>query len=140
MKIYSLTDKIPVKIGDITISISPLSTIQKAEIQGLMLKTVKDPENTLPAMQASNLCVKYSLKEIKGVEMADGTSFGLQFEDGVLTDDCVEQLNNSELGTLLHQTCLNLLKGIPNTFVDEYGNELKGVEMVRPKSKKKAKK
>ena len=140
MKIYSLQDKIRLKIANIEIAVSPLNTLQKAEIQGLIMKSLKDPSNMLPSIQASCLCIKYGLKELKGAKMADGSPFELQFEDGKLTDDCVEMLNNSQLSVKLHQTCFNLLNGIPTVWTDEHGEELKGVEVVKTRTKKKMKK
>jgi len=133
MKIYKLTDKIKLRIDDIEVTISPLSTVQKAEIQGLMMQSFNNPENLLPSMQATNLCVKYGVKDIKGVK-------GLEYENGILTDDSVEMLGNCKLSTKLSQCCLNLIHGIPEVFKTELGDKIKGVEIVKkaPVKKKKS--
>jgi len=133
MKIYKLTDKINIKIDDIDVAISPLSTVQKAEVQALMMETLENPKNILPSMKAMNLCVKYAVKSIKGVE-------GLKFEDGCLTDDSVEALGNCKISNTLSRCCVNLLQGVPEYFTTEYGEKLDNVKIVETSKKIKKKK
>jgi hypothetical protein len=128
-RIYRRTDRIKVKVDDITVSLAPLSAHQKAEITQLMvdgrLKT--DVKKTTEAIM---LAIKYSMKSVEGIMDADNKPYALQFEGDALTQDCLDDLLNMELSEKLQRICSNLSQGVPNKFTDERGNPIEGVEVV----------
>lgn len=122
-KIYKTTDKIPVKIGELVFEISPLSRIQKADIQALIM------EGKLA--DAAFLSVKYAVKSVKGLKYGQG-DYELEFDDNNnITEDSLDDLSNIEESTNLHIACISLINGIPKEFVDpDTGKKLKDVSFV----------
>lgn len=132
-KIYRTSDRIPVKIADMRVVISPLSFQQKAELSATI--TEKSPA------EAARLSIKMAVKELHGVESMDGEPYGLQFDDtGVLSDSCVDDLMNMEHTAELITVALSLLNGIPQSFIDpSTGKPLEGVEIVQKGGSRKKK-
>lgn len=135
-KIYRRSDKLKIKIDDITIEVSPLSVDQKSEIQELMVKgRVKGDVKAVN--QGLTLILKYGLKGISGVETQDGTAYVLKFEDGKLDDECISDLMNMEVSEKIALVCTTLVNKIPKEFTDTNGNKLEGVEFVKESSEEK---
>lgn len=133
-KIYKRSDRIAVKIKDITVKLAPLSIDQKAEIQQAMLNgRVKSDIKELT--RGMVLSVKYSLKSIEGVTDSNDKPYALEFEGENLTDSCVNDLFNLEVKQELALVCSSLVKNIPNDFTDENGQKLEGVELIKPSEK-----
>lgn len=135
-RIYRTTDRIQVKIDDITVTISPLTYEQKAEINSLMAGYVNGDIKAVTKGMAT--AVKYAVKSVDGLEDADGEPYQVEAEESGLSDDCVNDLLNLEMTEKLTNVCLTLLHGAPTEFVDNDGKPLKGVEIVnKGKSTKK---
>lgn len=135
-KIYTVNDKIPVKIDDITFFISPLKYSQKCEIQSLMEKTLSTREMKY-AQDAAFLAVKYSVKDVLGLERQDGTPFRVELENTVLNDESVDNLLNIEYSTKLASICTSLVHGISNEIIDPYtGKTMEGVSFGESTGKK----
>lgn len=133
-RIYKTTDRLPVKIQDITFKISPLSFQQRAEVQAELMEAAKGDMNK--AVQASFKAVKYSVKDVSGVDTFDGTPYVLSFEsDGTLTDDCVSDLLNLEMFTELSMVAISLVRGVPDKIVDNEGKVVKGISLLYKESK-----
>ena len=138
MRIYKTSDRIPVKIDDVEFKISPLTFEQKSIISSCV-KTVAG-ETVYDGSRAAFLGVKYAVKEVKGITHGE-EEFELEFDDGVLSDECVNDLLNLELNEKIIITCTNLLCGIPDKIIDTTtGTPLVGVEFNRPTKKVKPKK
>ena len=133
-RVYRTTDKISVKIDDITVKISPLSYEQKSVIQSLLISG--DP---LSVVKAAKESIRYAVKEVSGVEDSDGSVYELMFDEGVLSDSCIDDLLNIDPEDKLSLVCTSLLNGIPKGFVDpQTGKPIDGITIERPKSGKKA--
>lgn len=91
MVVYRITDRIPVKIGDATFWLAPLSSEQKSRIFALAItKSGTSIEN---AFKGAVLTMQFSLKKLEGVMTATGEPYELEFgEDGMLTEQCAEEL------------------------------------------------
>lgn len=136
-RIYRLSDRIKVKIDDITVTISPLSNHQKAEIQTQLLGLHRGDLHA--ATKGMLLSMKYAVKDIEGLEDADG-EYKCQFdENGHITDETLEDLYNLENSVKLLQVCQELVSGVPKEFRDKDGVPIEGVEVVQEKSKPKKK-
>ena len=125
MKLYKITDRIKIKIGDMVVSVSPLTYDQKIEIQ----TALSQGTDAKSLYTGSILAMRYGIKEIKGIELIDGSEYELQFEDGVLTEECAKELLNVEMGNELLAACNAFVSGIPKQI------PIKGVEIVNPKRK-----
>ncbi len=128
-RIYRCSDRLPVKIGDITFKISPLTFQARSEIQSdLMLASKGDMER---AVQASYKSIKHAVKDISGLETYDGEDYKLSFDnEGSLTDECVSDLLNLEVFTELAMVAMSLLKGVPDKILDNDGKEIKGITLL----------
>jgi hypothetical protein len=130
MRIYKLSDRIPIKIDDIFIKVAPLSLIQKSTIQQKMLEGQK-ANDLIVLTQAVTMALKYSLKNISGLVDGNGEEYRLVFgDDGYLTDECVDDLLNMPLTPKLTQVCATMAAGIPAAF------EIEGVSFVEDSKKK----
>ena len=134
MRVYRTTDIVKLKIGELEVGISPLSYAQKAEIQAQILTG-----NVKGAIEGARLAVKYGVKSVSGLEDADGNAYELAKDESGLSDSAVDDLLNVEPGETLSLVCLNLIKGLPGTFVDpNTGQELKGVKVLSDNAEKKS--
>jgi hypothetical protein len=125
MKIYSLNDRITVKVGELTFKLAPLSYKQKIEIQNIF-KESKDAEGSI-------LCLKYSVKDVEGIETLNGEKYNLSFDESGLTDTCLNDLLNIELSPKLMIACATLVNGIPQEIVHPVtGKPLEGVKIIHP--------
>ncbi len=129
-KIYRVTDRIRVKIGDITFDLSPLTSLQKADIMSAAMS------NGAKGLQESTrLALKYSVKRVEGLETLDDVPYQVELENGVLKDACIDELLNIEISENLNKVCLNLMHGVPQTFLDpQTGQPIEGVEVVKKDS------
>ncbi len=135
MKILKNTDRVKIDIGDVTISISPLSFNQKTEIQKYMIEAASGKIES--GMKGAKLAIQYAVKSIDGVEDVDGNKYELELDNDILTDECIEELLNSEINNELSLICINLLSGIPKEFIDPATNKpLEGVSIKKQKPKK----
>lgn len=132
MRIYKTTDRIGIRIDDIQIKVSPLNFEQKTEIETHMRGFAAG--DLKGAVRGMVLAIKYALKEISGVEDSEGQPYQLSFEGSFLTDECVSDLLNLDVGGKLSIVCSSFVPGIPKDF------SLEGVEFVeKTDSKKKSK-
>ena len=130
MRIYKAKDRIKIKVDKVTISISPLSYDQKVEVQDFMLKATTGDIKS--GMEGARLAIKYAVKTIKGVTNADGSEYSLELENNSLTDECVEDLTNSEMNNKLTIICCSLLGGITKEFIDPTTKKkLEGVSVLK---------
>lgn len=140
VKILRLTDRITLEVGPVTFKLAPLSYSQKAELSSCT--KFQDGKEVIDTLKSTFLAIKFSLKEIKGVEDLDGKPYKLEFEGGVLKDECVEDILNLEQSSELTIAAFQLMQGIPKEIVSPItGKPLKGVSVSvgkRLKGKKQA--
>lgn len=125
--IYRTSDRIKVKIGEITVKLSPLSYMQKNEVQ-----THLTSKNVDGLLKGAACAVKYAVKDIQGVQDSDGREYELEFEGDSLSEDCLNDLFNFHESQNLTTICMTLLDGIPKQFMDlQTGKPIKGVSIVK---------
>ena len=137
MKIYSAKDKVDIKVQDVVVSISPLTFQQKGEIQVDLVEYEKNG-STKALIDGSFKAIKYAVKKIKGFKTVHDEDYELEFEDnGVLKDECVNDLLNTEISSELTTICIGLLNGIPTKIVNPVtGEPLEGIKILNPKKGK----
>lgn len=127
-KIYKTTDRLTYKVDDITIKIAPLNMEQKVELSELMVAGRQDIKK---AMEGTVKVLRYALKEVKGLEDSDGNDFELEFDSGMLTEECAEMLLNIEQSPKMIALCSSFVGGVPSELPE-------GVKSVpKPKALKK---
>lgn len=114
-------------MGDITLKVSPLSALQKANL--MSYTKMSGGKEVADTSLMAVMTVKYCLKEVHGLDatFADGSPFVLTYEaDGSLTEDSLtavmQVLDNA---TLTHVAAQLLTAGIESINVP-------GVEVVTP--------
>lgn len=134
-KIYRITDRIPIKIDTLSISISPLTFDQKTELQTIMMAAAKDP---MHAMTGARLAVKYAVKSVSGIEDLDGNDYQVDLEDdGTLTTESVDALFNMEETAKIIAVCSQLIAGVPKVIMDPTTKApMVGVSIDMPKKSK----
>jgi hypothetical protein len=126
MIVYRITDRIPVRFGEITFWLAPLTHGQRQlVIEGTRLKGGSEHEDKIGA---ATRALRYSLKGLDGVQCADGTPYELSFDkNGELTDDCLSEVlqldGSSELTILAMRWALDRI-GEPATLRDEHRKKL----------------
>ena len=137
-----MSDRITVKIDELTFKLGPMSFAQKAELAQYSEMDAGELKTGL--FEASRKVLKYTLKEVKGLEDMDGFPYTLNFEDDSqkeLTDDCVEEVLNLPVNGKILSTVMQLWEGPKDKIIDPAtGKALEGVKVVLPKSKNTAKK
>lgn len=127
-KIYKTSDRITIAIDDIKLVVSPLTYETKCDIQANLLTG-----DAMGIVKAAKLAIQHGVKDIKGVEHADGSEYELQFENGVLTEECIDDLLNIDQDSKLSFVCTKLLDGIPKEFIDpQTGKKMEGIKIERP--------
>ena len=131
MIIHKISDVIEYKIGPLTIKVTPLSFKQKSEINALIMMAQKS-QDIIELQKASLMSVKMALKEIKGLKYADGSEWSLQFENGLVSDDSLDELLNLEMSAKIVEICGAFINSIPSS--------IEGVELIDKTQKKDNKK
>lgn len=128
-RIYRRSDRIKVKIDDITVTLAPLTLDQKTECQQALL--VGHRKSDLKELtRGIKLSMKYALKDIQGVEDSEGP-YKLALVNDELTEDCLDDLTNMQLSAKLTLVCAAMVRGVPSQFTDEENNPIEGVELVK---------
>lgn len=105
MVIYRMSDRIPVKLGELTFWIAPLSVDAKGRLLTFS-KRVSGEERDV-AMEGAAAALKLSVKGVDGLKLADGSPYECEFdEQGNLTDDCVSELMQLDCAAPLTRLCI----------------------------------
>lgn len=128
-RIYKRSDRIKVKIDEVTVTIAPLSLDQKTEAQSLMALGKINRDYNLITKGIISL-IKSAVKSIDGLENADGSKYQLTFNGDLLSDESIDDLFNIELHKKLVMVCSSLVVSIPTQFVDETGQPIEGVTLL----------
>jgi hypothetical protein len=133
MIIFKKNDKVSINIDGIEFKISPLTFHQKSELQTHMVKAVGG--NMDEAMTSVRKSLKYCVKDIKGVHYIDEDDvkreYQLEFEEGYLTDDCLDELLNMPFSNKLNSVCAAMLQGIPEEILDADGKPIEGIKIKK---------
>ncbi len=129
IKILRLTDRLNIKIGEVSLSLAPLTLFQRQEMLSNAEKF--DGKSEEQIRKSTILAMKYSIKSIDGIEDFMGNKYELSFDEfGNLTDNCVLELLNTEISDKMILSCYAMIYGMPNKIVGSDGKEVEGVEVV----------
>lgn len=116
-----MSDRIHIKIDDITFVIAPLNYLRKQELAECT--KLQDGKETFDLLKAQIYYIKYALKEVKGIKNYDGSDYELEFEGDCLTDNCVSEILNLEQREKLNIVAWQQLNGIKEL------EDVEGVEL-----------
>lgn len=129
-KVYKLSDKIDIKVDDLVITVQPLSFEVKTQIQANILNG-----DTMSMVHAAKEAIKNSVKEIRGLENADGSVYELEKDGDVLSDNCVNDILNIDQDSKISFICTQLLQGVSDKFIDpQSGKAIPGIKLIKDKS------
>ena len=96
----------------------------------------KDPAS---ASEGIRKALQYSLKKVEGIEDSNGEPYNLEFNDGLIKQECIDDLMNMDidLTSKVMLVCSNLIGGIPKEFKDDKGVKLPDIEILGDESGKK---
>lgn len=126
-KIYRITDRVSVKIGDIVAIISPLSLETKNEIQALMLQGQRSGD-IIKLNAAMLMALRKCLKGIEGLTDSDDQPYELKFENGMVAECCIDDLTNLQMSPELLKVCAEFVNAVPKKF------NIPGVEIIEKKT------
>ena len=129
-----------VKVGDVIIHCKQLSYRMRSVIGAKFHKQSAGDEiqNTLNLLFE---VLRHSIVKLEGFQNPDGSDFELQFENGILAEDCLDQLMYVEkVGDVLQLCASSFLNmKIPDKIVDSISGEVMegvSIEKVEPCKKK----
>jgi len=88
MRIFRPHQRIDLKVGDIVITVSPLTKEQKIELA--QMNTVEGGKVKIDHFKSTDAIIKRAVKQIKGVEYPDGTPIQLEEGGDLLSDEDAE--------------------------------------------------
>ena len=117
MVIYPINYRIPVKLGTVTVWISPLSWGHKQEI--LNCKKLEGGVEVDDAMKRVFLTLKYSMKSVDGLTNPDGSPYVLTLDTaGNASEDAISDLMQMDGFATLIKICATLMGEIKDLEVD----------------------
>lgn len=126
MVVYRKSDRIKLKVGELEVHLAPMTFMEKSTVQDMVMEN---------AMKGSMHALKCAVKNIKGLTLNDGSEYELQFENDLLTDECIDDLTNIQNIDELFIACLDLLNGVPSEFRNPVtGEVLQGIEIIKEQS------
>lgn len=121
--ILSMQDRIKLKLGKVSLTLKPLSVFEQSEIS--KHKEMKGGVESENVLLTSIAYTKYALKGIEGVKMHNGSDYELQFENDILTDDCVSEIFTLNLGA-------EFFHAVQYLKVNEIGKKLTYLNSKKP--------
>lgn len=134
MIVFRTTDRIPVKIGELTFWVSPLSFEQKNQVFNLISRD--GGEELIKGLQSVQMVLRFSVKDVEGLENPDGTPFKVDLDsEGNLDADCVDVLLNlPDFGKLSQVLKTWMEQEIKDPKIEGVEVDFKGIKNIKKKS------
>lgn len=92
MKIYPITARIPIKVGDVTFWVAPLTHEGRLELTQFIVRS--GGAEYKADLKYCMKCLQLSLKKIEGITWYDDTEYQLRFDDnGIILDECMNEIS-----------------------------------------------
>ena len=131
MIIFKTTDRVPVKIADVTFWISPLTLDQRRQINDLT--KLSGGAEKVDGFSAAEYYVKFGVKSIDGLTLADGSAYQCAYgEDGTLDDATLGDIFQLGCFSQLITACTNL-SAIAANKIEGVSIDLKAVKASKKK-------
>ena len=122
-----MKDRISLKIGKVTFKLAPMTYLHKQELA--QCTRLVSGEEHFDLLLAQSIYIKYSLKEVDGLKLYDGSKYELEFEGDYLTDGCVSEILNIEEKEKFCTAAWQLLNGVKELTNPVTGKKLTGVKL-----------
>ena len=133
MIVYLPEDRIRLKIGDIEISVAPLSSGAMDKLSTLI--TQQAGEKTVNHRQTVIETLRYGVKDLRGVKRPDGSDLKLEFEGDGLTDSSVDVLMRLGYNVELVNVATKLMNSLERELGEVEGIEVKADSPIKTKKK-----
>lgn len=131
MRIARLEDKFKIKLGEIELTVSPLSGRQKIEMTSL-IRQGEGGKFFIDKAAQEHYLVKHSVKGVHGLKDLDDKDYELVFADKCLTDECAEELLGFLVNTMFTYANTQAMDGIFGDVVNPFtGKKVEGVSVER---------
>lgn len=124
-KVYKQSDRKIIKIDDLTVTVGPLSKDNKEKAIAMLTEGQKTQSINL-LNEAIFFTLRACVKKLEGAMDADDNPYQLAFENGLMTEECLQDLTNMESSAKLLAVCGILLHDFTATKF-----EMKGVEVIK---------
>lgn len=129
MKIARLTDRFIIKLGEISVEVSPMSGKEKVEMGGF--STWKEGKLITDKPRQEHFIIKHTVKNILGVTDTRGEDYKLSFDGNVLTDDCADEVLGLLASTWFPVATVQLAQNSLGAVINPItGKALDGVEIA----------
>jgi hypothetical protein len=130
--IYRTTDLIPVVFNDdVKMYFSPLSQGEKMKYSQMFQNSQGDVNE---AVRLSMMVLKSTLKRIEGVYFTDNTPFQIKFEDGLVSEESLDEVMSLDIIDKVVTVAVQFLRGVPKAghLIDpSSGNPIEGIEVKK---------
>lgn len=132
MKIYPINARIPIRVGDVTFHVSPLSLAGRMQLGEYIMR--RGGAEMRYDMAYAMKCLQLCIKKIEGVEALDGKPYEIRFDDqGFMTDESLEEiqqvLGSAQVASVVSSLIGNMadpnLPGVKVDFENVYLEEAK---------------
>jgi len=121
--VYRNTDRVRLQIHDVIFTIKPFTYKEKADITSSI--RVESGEQIDDGLSAIQKLLKYSVKDVTGINYPDGTTFKLKFDkDNVLEEESIDELLNLEINQDLTSALYVFVRSIPSKLTNTDGEDL----------------
>jgi len=129
-----MTDRVNIKIGEVTFVLAPLSYLRKQEISACT-KLIAGEEH-FDLLKAQATYIKYAVKDIIGITDYNDEKYTPEMQGDCLTDDAVSEILNLDQRSDLTTASWQILNGIQELTDLETGKPMEGVELEVVSQKK----
>lgn len=131
MRIARLDERFKINLGEVSLTVSPLSGRQKLEMTS-MLRQGSDGKFYIDKASQEHFLVKHSIKGVEGLKDLDDKDYDLRFDGKCLTDECAEELLAFLVNTMFTFANTQAMNGLFGEVVNPFtGEKLNGVSVER---------
>lgn len=131
--VYRASDRIDLKIHDVTFKIKPLTYKEKLDVSASV--TNNEGEQGIDMLAQLIVLLRYCVKDVSGICYIDKTPMTLTFnEDDTLAQECVDDLLNLGIISDLATSLYSIREGIPESIDGLDGKPLKHIKIVPSQS------
>lgn len=129
MIILRIGDRVPVKIGEVTFWLTPLTQAQKTELLAYFKQ--KSGEEVVDKQAYAHRAARMAIKAVEGLKLIDNSEYQLTFDENEeLTQECLEELLGLQGSQSMLSACDRFVfQGVEGT------SELEGVTIDLSKAK-----
>lgn len=115
-KILRLSDRIKIKVEDVTFWIAPIGAVVKKEIAGCT--KLQGGKEVFDLFDAQMIYLKHGLKKVEGITTYKDEPYELEFINDQLTDECVSEILSIDCTPKFLESAWNVFNGFTGQQVE----------------------